>query len=63
MKYMNYIIKTKLNLSLCDNTTITIYLPIILSDELNQIYNEIKDMGYDIFDINSSFYQDICIPF
>ena len=55
--------KTKLNLSLCDNTTISIYTPVVLSDELQQIYNQLKDMGYDLFDINNAFYQDICIPF
>ena len=55
--------KTKLNLSLCDNTTISIYVPVVLSDELQQIYNQLKDMGYDLFDINGAFYQDICVPF
>ena len=25
--------------------------------------NIIKDLGYDLFDINSPFYNDICIPF
>jgi hypothetical protein len=55
--------KTKLNLSLCDNTTISIYTPVVLSDELQQVYNQLKDMGYDLFDINGAFYQDICVPF
>ena len=55
--------KTKLNLSLCDNTTISIYSPVILSNKLTQLYKEIENMGYDLFDINSAFYQDICIPF
>ena len=27
------------------------------------IYNQIKDLGYDVFDINSEFYNDICIPY
>ena len=45
--------KTKLNLSLCDNTTISIYSPVILSNELQQIYNEIKgmDMIYSILTV------------
>ena len=55
--------KTKLNLSLCDNTSISIYSPVILSNKLTQLYKEIENMGYDLFDINSAFYQDICIPF
>ena len=55
--------KTKLNLTICDNTSISIYSHVVLSDELKQIYSEMKDMGYDLFDINSAFYQDICAPF
>ena len=55
--------KTKLNLSLCDNTTISIYVPIVLSDELQKVYNQLIEKGYDIFDINGAFYQDICVPF
>ena len=55
--------KTKLNLSICSNTTIDIYTPIILSQKLQNLYDELKDMGYDLFDINSPFYQDICTPY
>ena len=55
--------KTKLNLSICSNTTIDIYTPVILSEKLQNLYEELKDMGYDLFDINSSFYQDICTPY
>ena len=54
---------TKLNLSICDNMTIDIYTPVVLSEELLNLYNELKNMGYDLFDINSAFYQDICVPF
>ena len=59
---MNLLIKL-LNLSICDNTTITVYTPVELSDELLNLYNELKDSGYDLFNINSSFYNDICTPF
>ena len=55
--------KTKLNLSICDNTTIDIYVPVILSNELQNIYNELQEQGYDLFDEKSDFYQDICTPF
>ena len=55
--------KTKLNLSICDSTTIHLYIPIVLSDGLNHLYNEVKNLGYDLFDENSAFYQDICTPF
>ena len=55
--------KTKLNLSICNNMTIDIYIPVILSEELQNLYEELKDMGYNLFDINSPFYQDICTPY
>ena len=54
---------TKLNLSICDNMTIDIYTPVVLSDGLLNVYNDVKNMGYNFFDINSDFYQDICIPY
>ena len=57
------IYKKKLNLSICENTTIDLYIPVKLSNELGNLYNELKDKGYDLFDINSTFYQDICTPF
>ena len=55
--------KTKLNLSICSNITIDIYTPLILSDKLQNLYEELKDIGYDLFDINGPFYQDICTPY
>ena len=54
--------KTKLNLSLCYKN-IDIYIPIILSEKTQHLYNELKNLGYDLFDINSPFYNDICIPY
>ena len=55
--------KEKLNLSICSNTTIDVYTPIILSQKLQNLNEELKNMGYDLFDINSPFYQDICTPY
>ena len=54
--------KTKLNMSLCDKN-IDIYIPIILSEKTHHLYNDLKELGYDLFDINSPFYNDICIPY
>ena len=54
--------KTKLNMSLCYGD-IDIYIPVILSEKTQKLYNELKEMGYDLFDINSPFYNDICIPY
>ena len=55
--------KTKLDLSICNKTEITVYTKVELSDELLNLYNQLKDMGYDLFDINNDFYKDICVPF
>ena len=55
--------KRELNLSICENTTIDVYVPVVLSEELQNLYNELKELGYDLFDKNSNFYQDICTPF
>ena len=55
--------KTKLNLSICDTITIDIYIPIVLSEKIQNLYNELQNLGYDLFDINSPFYNDICTPY
>ena len=55
--------KTKLNLSVCNNLTIDIYKPVILSEKIQNLYNQLKELGYDLFDINSPFYNDICTPY
>ena len=55
--------KTKLNLSFCEGSPINIIIPAELSEETKQLYEKMKDSGYDMFNINDPFYQDICIPF
>ena len=55
--------KTQLNLSICENTTIMIYTPVTLSEKLQNLYSSLKENGYELFNINSAFYQDICTPF
>ena len=52
--------KTKLNLSICKAESIEIYLSISLSKETQQLHNELKEYGYDLFNIKDSFYNDIC---
>ena len=54
---------TKLNLSLCDDVKINVYLPYILSGEDLDIYEQFNQLGHDLFNPNDSFYQDICLPF
>ena len=55
--------KQKLNLSLCDSTPINIYFPMELSKSTKQLYDQMKESGYDMFNINDPFYHDICTPF
>ena len=54
--------KTKLNLSLCEETTINLYTKIIFSEK-NILYEKLKELGYDMLNINDKFYQDICSPY
>ena len=51
---------SKLNISICDNIPINIYVSMNLSKETNNIYEDIKDMGYNMFDIDDPFYMDTC---
>ena len=53
---------TLLNLSLCDNKII-INTPIDLSDNSIKLYENLKQLGYNIFDSSDDFYTDICSTF
>ena len=55
--------KELIDLSICDNTSIDLYIPISLSKETQDLYNNLKQSGYDLFNLNDSFYNDICTPF
>ena len=47
--------KTKLNLSFCEGSPINIIIPTELSEETKQLYDKMKDSGYDMFKINDPF--------
>ena len=55
--------KEKLNLSLCDSDSIDLYIPINLNDELLELYEDLKSSGYDLFNIDDPFYNDLCSPY
>ena len=55
--------KEKLNISLCEEIPVNIYFPMELSQETKKLYDKMKNIGYDMFNINDPFYQDICTPF
>ena len=48
------------DLSICDNTKIEMTSPINDEEDI-QIAISLYDQGYDIFNLNSSFYYDICL--
>ena len=53
----------KLDLSVCSNITIDIYIPVKLNEETQQLYEELKNQGYNLFNKNDKFYTDICTPY
>ena len=55
--------KEKLNLSLCNSSTIDLYIPITLDQKIIDLYDDLQKNGYDLFDINDPFYNDICSPY
>ena len=52
-----------LNLSICNNTLIDIYSPVNLDPTTESLYNSLNNSGYNLFDANDSFYNDICTPY
>ena len=55
--------KTKLDLSVCNRNSINIYLPISLKEKTEFLLDELQEYGYDLLNINDSFYHDICTKF
>ena len=55
--------KEKLNLSICEKANINIFFKAILSEDTKKMYDQAKQQGYDMFNINDKFYQDICTPY
>ena len=50
----------QLNLSYCENEKINVYSPINLEQKIIDLYKNLKDQRYDLFDSNDNFYNDIC---
>ena len=55
--------KTRLNLSICSGININIFVKLELSDDTKSVAETLKELGYDMFDINDEFYQDICTTY
>ena len=56
----NPITLEKLDLSICTTEKINIYIPVTLSDDTLELHKDLLNYGYDLFNPNDSFYQDIC---
>ena len=52
-----------IDLSVCDNDKIDIYFPTNLDNQTLTIYKDLKNKGYDIFNPNDTFYNDICTKY
>ena len=53
----------KADLSLCEDIKVDIFIPFNISKEDLNLYNYLNDQGYNMFDPNDEFYNDICTPF
>ena len=53
----------KMDLSVCDDEKINIYIPVSLGEETQELQKDLQNYGYDLFNPNDSFYQDICSPY
>ena len=67
-KYLQYEVYdpdtyTKIDLSICNDSDVNLYINVPISDELANILKNIIDQGYDPFDINDKFYREICTPY
>ena len=58
----NSLTKERLDISVCKNQ-INILYPLSLDKNEINLYENLNKSGYDIFDINSKFYNDICTPY
>ena len=49
-----------LNLSVCKDMKISISSPVNLDSSISDLYDSLKDSGYDLFNESDPFYTDIC---
>ena len=68
LTYVQYEIYNPLNLKLisldiCSDIPISISFPISLNENTKSIYDSLCQSGYNLFDLNDSFYNDICTTY
>ena len=49
-----------IHLDICNEVKININFPIVLNGKTESLYLSLSKSGYNLFDINDSFYHDIC---
>ena len=54
---------TLLDLSVCEQTNMIIFSPVYLDMETKELYDSLKNSGYDLFNSSDPFYNDICTPY
>ena len=65
VQYKIYDPNTKIFLELkeCIGSNIVINIPIDLNTDIESLYDELSQFGYNLFDSNNSFYNDICATY
>ena len=60
----NPVTKEKItDFSPCEDEKINIYVPTNLDNKTYTLYEELKNQGYEIFNANDSFYNDVCTKY
>ena len=52
-----------LDLDICNTNDISINVPVNIDEKTESLYNSLSQSGYNLFDSNDSFYNDICTPY
>ena len=53
----------QLDLNKCNDVQISISVPVILDNNVESLVNSLSESGYNIFNENDSFYNDICATY
>ena len=49
-----------MSLDVCEDVSITVNVPVNLDESTQSIYNRLSKSGYNLFDLEDDFYNDIC---
>ena len=52
-----------IDLDICEGIFINIYTPVTLKDSTESLFQHMSNSGYDLFNLNNSFYNDICTTY